>query len=168
MDERISWLSDARGGIPSKQRFYLRWSQSGYSSWWWRKPEWCTILPSRRDMWSWKFAMCPLHQWSWAYMCCLLQIAEENKTAKYVIYICFIIVFIHPIHRFKSSDWLKEGHTTWIIFDNVHIWKLIHVYYFYYFPDSRRSCHSCGIWNSIAYFPDFTVRYGLQIYEWGE
>ena len=33
---------------------------------------------------------------------------------------------------------------------------------FYYFPDSRRSCHSCRIWNSIAYFPDFTVRYGLK------
>ena len=27
------------------------------------------------------------------------------------------------------------------------------------FPDSRRSCHSCRIWNSKAYFPDFTVRY---------
>ena len=35
--------------------------------------------------------------------------------------------FIHPIHRFKSSDWLKEGHMTWIIFNNVHVWKLIHV-----------------------------------------
>ena len=23
---------------------------------------------------------------------------------------------IHPIYRFKSSGWLKEGHTTWIIF----------------------------------------------------
>ena len=33
----------------------------------------------------------------------------------------------HPIHRFKSPDWLKEGHMTWIIFDNVHVWKLIHV-----------------------------------------
>ena len=32
--------------------------------------------------------------------------------------------FIHPIHRFKSSDWLKEGHMAWIIFDNVHVWKL--------------------------------------------
>ena len=31
----------------------------------------------------------------------------------------------------------------------------------YYFPDSRRSCHSCQIWNSIAYFPHFTVWYGL-------
>ena len=36
-------------------------------------------------------------------------------------------IVIHPIHRFKSSDWLKEGHMTWIIFDNVHVWKLIHV-----------------------------------------
>ena len=33
---------------------------------------------------------------------------------------------------------------------------------FYYFPDSRRSCFSCRIWNSIAYFPDFTVRYRLK------
>ena len=37
---------------------------------------------------------------------------------------------MHPIHRFKSSDLLKEGHMTWIIFDNVHDWKLIHVCYF--------------------------------------
>ena len=44
---------------------------------------------------------------------------------------------IHRIHRFKSSDWLKEGHMTWIIFDNVHVWKLIRVLFFYYFPDSR-------------------------------
>ena len=40
---------------------------------------------------------------------------------------------IHPIHRCKSSDWLK-GHMTWIIFDNVHVWKLIHVCYFLLFP----------------------------------
>ena len=36
-------------------------------------------------------------------------------------------IFIHPIHRFKSSDWLKEDHMTWISFDNVHAGKLIHV-----------------------------------------
>ena len=40
---------------------------------------------------------------------------------------------IHPIHIFKSSDWLK-GHMTWIIFNNVHGWKLIHVLYFLLFP----------------------------------
>ena len=34
---------------------------------------------------------------------------------------------IYPIHRFMSSDWLKEGHMTWISFDNVHVRKLIHV-----------------------------------------
>ena len=28
---------------------------------------------------------------------------------------------VNPIHRFKSSDWLKEGHMTWTIFDNVHV-----------------------------------------------
>ena len=50
---------------------------------------------------------------------------------------------------------------TWIIFDNVHVWKSTCVI-FHYFPDSRRNCHSCRIWNSIAYFPDFTVRYGLK------
>ena len=66
-----------------------------------------------------------------------------------------ILLIIHHIHRFKSSDWLKEGHMTWIIFDNVHVWKLIHCVSFYYFPDSRRSCHSCQIWNSLAY-SDFT------------
>ena len=57
---------------------------------------------------------------------------------------------------------------TWIIFDNVHVWKLIHVCYLcvYYFSDSRRSCHSCRIWNSIAYFPDFTVGTDEKIYEW--
>ena len=40
------------------------------------------------------------------------------------------ITCIHPIHRFTSSDWIKEGHMTWIIFDNVHVWKLIHVLFF--------------------------------------
>ena len=37
---------------------------------------------------------------------------------------------IHPIRRFKSSDSLKEGHMTWIIFDNFHVLKLIHVLFF--------------------------------------
>ena len=45
-------------------------------------------------------------------------------------YICII----HSIHRFKSSDWIKEGHMTWIIFDNVHVWKLVHVCYVLLFP----------------------------------
>ena len=31
------------------------------------------------------------------------------------------------MYRFKLSDWLKEGHMTWIIFDNVHVLELIHV-----------------------------------------
>ena len=42
--------------------------------------------------------------------------------------------YIHPIHRFKSSDWLKEVYMTWIIFDTVHVWKLIHVCYVLLFP----------------------------------
>ena len=36
---------------------------------------------------------------------------------------------------------------------------------FYYFPDCRRTCHSCLIWNSIAYittFQIFTILYGLK------
>ena len=33
---------------------------------------------------------------------------------------------------------------------------------FYFFPDSWRSYHSCQIWNMIAYFPNFMVRYGLK------
>ena len=45
----------------------------------------------------------------------------------------WINIIIHPIYGFKSSDWLKEGHVTWIIFDNVHVWKLIHVCYFLLF-----------------------------------
>ena len=28
-----------------------------------------------------------------------------------------LYIIIHSIHRFKSSDWLKEGHMTWIIFE---------------------------------------------------
>ena len=38
-------------------------------------------------------------------------------------YWCLSVLFhiIHPIYRLKSSDWLKEGHVTWISFDNVHV-----------------------------------------------
>ena len=41
----------------------------------------------------------------------------DNHISKILVsgYSCFI----HSIHRFKSSDWLKEGHMTWIILDNV-------------------------------------------------
>ena len=35
------------------------------------------------------------------------------------------LYIIHPIHRFKLSDWLKEGHMTWIIFDNVHVFNCL-------------------------------------------
>ena len=38
---------------------------------------------------------------------------------------------LHPIHWFELSDWLKDGHMTWTIFDNVCVWKLIHVCYFF-------------------------------------
>ena len=50
---------------------------------------------------------------------------------KFVIFsfICWCIsMFIHPIYRFKSSDWLKEGHMTWVILDSVHVWKVIHMW----------------------------------------
>ena len=47
--------------------------------------------------------------------------------ASQVSWIGIIVYVIHPIHRFESSDWLKEGHMTWISFDNVHVRKLIHV-----------------------------------------
>ena len=58
-----------------------------------------------------------------------------------------------PFIDLKLSDWLKESHMTWIIFDNVHVWKLIHVCYFLlYFPDSQRSCHSCQIWSLLSRF----------------
>ena len=50
-------------------------------------------------------------------------------------YILWLIDFIiHPIDRSKSSYWLKEGHMTWFVFDNVHAWKLIHECYFLLFP----------------------------------
>ena len=51
----------------------------------------------------------------------------------------FSIIYT-PHYRFKLSDWLKEGHMTWIIFDNVHVWKLIQAICvnFYYFPDSKK------------------------------
>ena len=39
----------------------------------------------------------------------------------------------HPIHRFKVSNWFKEGHMTWIIFNNVNVWKLIHVCYLVFY-----------------------------------
>ena len=53
-----------------------------------------------------------------------------NTRRNYIIMILVIGPIIHHIHRFKSSDWLKKGHMTWIIFDNVHVWKLIHVLFF--------------------------------------
>ena len=57
---------------------------------------------------------------------------RHNATREWT---CWIISIIHTIHRLrpKLSDWLKEGHMTWIIFDNVHVWKLTHVCYFLLF-----------------------------------
>ena len=100
------------------------------------------------------FVFCCLFVWL-----CFVLFLFFSLNCVCVIRFGHIIRFIHPIHRFKSSDWFEKGHMTWIIFDNDHVWKLIHVcVIFYYFPDSRRRCHSCRIWNSIAYFPDFTFR----------
>ena len=41
----------------------------------------------------------------------------SNKTNHFPL-MQVILTIIHPIHRFKLSDWLKEGHMTWISFDN--------------------------------------------------
>ena len=57
--------------------------------------------------------------------------AKPGRLGISVVGTCDII---HPVHRFKLSDWLKEGHLTWTIFDDVHVWKLIHVCYFLLFP----------------------------------
>ena len=59
--------------------------------------------------------------------------------------------FIHPIHRFKSSDWLK-GHMAWISFDNVHVGKLTVCVSFYFFP------LTLGEAVTAAEFETFTVR----------
>ena len=74
-----------------------------------------------------------------------------------------LVFIIHPIHRFKSFDWLKESHMTWIIFRQCSCLQTNPcVLVFTISLTLRRSCHSCRIWNSIAYFPDFTIRYGLK------
>ena len=60
------------------------------------------------------------------------------------------------MHRFKSSDWLKKGHMTWISFHNVHVRKLIHVCQFFTIS------LTLGESVTAAVFGTFTVRYGLQ------
>ena len=65
-------------------------------------------------------------------------------------------LFIQLIHRFKLSDWLKEGHMTWISFDNVHGRKLIHVCYRLYYS------LTLGEAITAAKFRTFMVWYGLQ------
>ena len=46
---------------------------------------------------------------------------------------------------------------------NICTVALINICYLYTnSPDSRSSCHSSRIWNSIAYFPDVTVQYRLK------
>ena len=102
-----------------------------------------------------------------------LWIQSRVNTFQTVRYSSFLFPLIYdgymrlytPIHRFKSSDWLREGHMTWIIFNNVHGWKLIHVCYFLLFPWLLKELsygHSCRIWMSVAFFADFMVRYGLK------
>ena len=57
---------------------------------------------------------------------------------------------------------------TWIIFDNVHVWKLIHVCYFFTISLTLEEAASADEFGTRQpFFPDFTVRYGLKIYEWG-
>ena len=69
------------------------------------------------------------------YMICLTSLSSLLLLAESRLPCPFSLFgVIHPIHRLKLSDWLKEGHMTWIIFDNVHVWKLIHVCYLLLFP----------------------------------
>ena len=44
----------------------------------------------------------------------LVFIAKESKSNIGLIY-------------YYLSDWSKDGHMIWISFDNLHVWKLIHV-----------------------------------------
>ena len=55
-----------------------------------------------------------------------------DKRIIYIVLGIILLIYslkyiIHPIHRLKLSDWSKQGHMTWINFDNFHVWKLIHV-----------------------------------------
>ena len=54
-----------------------------------------------------------------------------------------------------SSDWLKEGHMTWISFDNVHVGKLIQVLLFISLTLEETAI-------AATEFGTFTVRHGLQ------
>ena len=66
--------------------------------------------------------------WSLPFFCSIISFPPiDDVSFWYIFMFSALLLIIHPIHRFKSSDWLKEGHMTRIIFDNVHIWKLIHV-----------------------------------------
>ena len=56
---------------------------------------------------------------------------HENICTIAVINIHYLYI-INPIDR--SFDCLKDGHMALIISDNVHVWKLVHVCIFYYFP----------------------------------
>ena len=102
-------------------------------------------------------------------ICKVLQVKEYNQVSLQLVTafqwccIFWLLSIIHTIHRFKSFDWLKESHMTWIIFRQCSCLQTNPcVLVFTISLTLRRSCHSCRIWNSIAYFPDFTIRYGLK------
>ena len=63
--------------------------------------------------------------------------------------------FIHPIHTFKLSDWLKVGHMTLISSDNVHVWKLIHVLVFTISPTLEEAV-------TAAEFGTLKIQYRLK------
>ena len=71
--------------------------------------------------------------------------------------------FIHPIipiHRLKSSDWLRKA---WISFDNVHYRKLIYVCWVLLFLDVKLP-------KSGTRWPTFQISWfgtDQKIYEWG-
>ena len=57
--------------------------------------------------------------------------------------------------------WLKEGHMTWIILDNVHVWKRIHVCFLLLLPWLSKKLSQLPIWNSTAYF--HILRFGTDL-----
>ena len=73
-----------------------------------------------------------------------------------------IFSIIHPIHRFKSSDWVKEGNMTWINFDNVHIRKPIHVCSSVLVFTISLTLREAVTMVTAGEFGTFTLRYGLQ------
>ena len=58
----------------------------------------------------------------------------------------------------RLVEWNISSFTSW---NGLYHCTYNHSLFVCCFPDSR-FCYSCRIWNLIAYFKDFTVRYGLK------